>query len=38
MNYIQVLKSLINITLTSSKNDENNTAVSLKKKWNLLNL
>lgn len=32
MNYIQVLKSLTNITLTSSKNDEKNTAVSLKKK------
>lgn len=32
VNYIQVLKSLTNITLTSSKSDEKNTAVSLKKK------
>jgi len=32
VNYIQVLKSLTNIILTSSKCDEKNTAVSLKKK------
>lgn len=32
VNYIQVLKSLTNIILTSNKNDEKNTAVSLKKK------
>lgn len=32
VNYIQVLKYLTNIILTSNKNDEKNTAVSLKKK------